>query len=267
MGKIGFLGFGNMASAIAGGILKSGLIRETDVVAYDPIRENIDKFSHPIMSSDTALQMAPESKYLFICVKPQMISEALASIVPALTKNHVLVSIAAGVSIERIKKLTDSVCPVVRVMPNTPLLLGCGSTAIAKPDDINEIDYDFVVNVFKCVGTVYEISSDKFNEVIPVNGSSPAFIYLFADIIAKSAKEVGLDYESSLEMFSDTLIGSARMLKESGYSPDELIQMVSSKGGTTVAALEAMKKHGFEDALKEGFSSCVHRAYELGKEN
>ena len=264
MPRIGFLGFGNMAQAIAGGIIANGFIDENDVYAYDPVISQIEKFNKNIVLSESALQLVQEVKYIFLCVKPQAIEDALVPAAKALLQDQIIISIAAGVSVERIRNITDGACRVVRVMPNAPLLLGSGCTAIAKPQDIDNKDYLYIKNVFGCVGKVYDIPEDKFNEIIPVNGSSPAFIYLFAKIIAESAAKHGLDYKTSIEMFSDTLIGSARMLKETDHNADELIDMVSSKGGTTVAALAAMEESGFTDSIKSGFDSCVSRAYELG---
>lgn len=266
MPAIGFLGFGNMAQALSKGIIESGFVSENEIHAYDTDKSQIEKFGKNIVSSDNALQVTQEAKYVFLCIKPQVADVAIGPIVSGLTENHVIVSILAGVSVKRIKSLIGGVCPVVRVMPNTPMLLGCGATAISKPQGISDTDYSFLINVFKCVGTVYEIPGNKFNEVIPVNGSSPAFIYLFAKIVAESAAKYGLDYKTSLDLFSDTLIGSARMLKESGISADKLIEMVASKGGTTEAALETMLKLGFSTAVESGFDSCVGRAYELGKD-
>lgn len=267
MKTIGFLGFGNMAKAIATGIIKSGFVEEGDIYSYDPNESNIDSFDFGIVKSESPLQFVQSVKFLFICVKPQFFDEAIAPIVDAIRADAVIVSIVAGVSVEHIKELIGASCPVVRTMPNTPLLLGCGATAIAKPDDISKKDYGFVCELFRCVGSIYEIPADKFNEITPVNGSSPAFIYWFAKIIAECAREAGIDYGDSLFMFSDTLIGSARMIKESGYSVDTLIDMVSSKGGTTVSALEAMQEGGFENAIKKGYRACVSRAYQLGKKS
>ncbi|MCL1831136.1 MAG: pyrroline-5-carboxylate reductase [Oscillospiraceae bacterium] len=264
MEKIGFLGFGNMASAIAKGILSVSHVL-VEVSAYDPFPQTIEQFQGKVKNISSAQELINTNKYIFLCVKPQMLSDALSPISDAFCDQHIVVSIVAGVTVEHIKDLIDNRCPVVRTMPNTPLLLSSGTTAISKPDDISATDYELIKSIFQSVGSVYEIHPDRFNEVIPVNGSSPAFIYLFAKIIAEQAAEYGLDYDSSLKMISDTLIGSAKMIIESGKSVDELIDNVSSKGGTTVAALQAMQQTGFSEALAAGFVACVERAYELGK--
>ena len=263
MEKIGFIGFGNMASAIAKGIIKNNN-EVISIAAYDPNDSFINEFSDTVTKYDNAFKLVQENRYIFLCVKPQMLEVALKPIAATFTKEHVIVSILAGVTISAINEIVKDICPVIRTMPNTPLLLGYGTTAIARPESISEVDYTFVKKVFKSVGEVYEISPDRFNEIIPVNGSSPAFIYLFAKIIAEQAHSYGLDYKQCLEMISKTLIGSAMMILETEKSVDELIAMVSSKGGTTVAAIEAMNRHGFTEALSEGIKACIERAYSLG---
>lgn len=265
MKPIGFLGFGNMATAIANGLLDGGLTEDTKVFAYDPYPEKIRMLGEGVYVSSSALQLIDEAKIIFLCVKPQDVDPVLDEIKTGLTPDHILVSIAAGVDVAQIRARTGAICPVVRAMPNTPMLLGTGTVAIARPVNIADADYRDIVRVFECVGAVFEISPDKFNEVIPVNGSSPAFIYLFAKVMAERAAAAGLDYQQALEMFAGTLIGSARMILDSGYDVDTLISMVSSKGGTTVAALEAMHENGFEAAIIKGFDRCVERAYELGE--
>lgn len=264
MKKIGFLGFGNMASAIAKGILAADK-KDITISAYDPTPIMIDQLNRRVLKSDSALQLVDNNKYIFLSVKPQMLLEALEPIVDHLTSEHVIISILAGVTVESIRKIVNDSCVVIRTMPNIPLLMSLGVTAIAKPDNISDSDYSFVKEVFGYVGSVYEIESNRFNEVIPINGSSPAFVYLFTKIITEQAVKYGFDYSLALEMISKTLIGSAKMMLETDKTLDELISMVSSKGGTTVAALEKMQEDGFVTSLENGFTACINRAYELGK--
>ena len=179
--------------------------------------------------------------------------EALKSQV---TADKVFVSIAAGISIAYVQNLLDCKCPVVRVMPNTPLLLGKGASALCPSDNISEEDKQIVYNMFAGSGVCEYIAEEHMNEIISVNGSSPAYIYLFAKAMADYAQECGIDYDKAMNL---------KMLKESGDSVDTLIEKVSSKGGTTIAALDAMKDLGFYDAVKKGMAACTKRAEELGK--
>ncbi|MGN0460505.1 MAG: pyrroline-5-carboxylate reductase family protein, partial [Ruminococcus sp.] len=151
------------------------------------------------------------------------------------------------------------------VMPNTPLLLGKGATALCPSQNISKEDFEIVKDMFALNGTVEVFGEEHMNEIIAVNGSSPAYIYLFAKAMADYAQECGIPYESALNLVVATLEGSAAMLRDSGDSPDTLIKKVSSPGGTTIAALDTLEEYKFYDAVKSAMASCTRRAEELGK--
>lgn len=262
--KIGFIGFGNMAQAIARGVERERGALGAQMCAYNPTAEKITAFGG-VTACVSALETARQAKYLFVCVKPQMLAEAAAQFRDGITEDAVIVSILAGVSADKLRAALHTDRPIVRVMPNTPLLVGCGATAIARPDGIRDGDYAFVRSVFAASGSVYEIAPDKFDEVIPVNGSSPALIYYFAKLAAQSAEKNGMDFEQALHMFADTLAGSARMINESGHDIDTLIRMVCSKGGTTLAMLDSLDADGFAAVVDRALDASVARARELGK--
>ena len=263
--KIGFIGFGNMAHAIANGIIEHNLVEAKDIVAFDPYPNQVSEFKHKIMLSSSALQVMKETKFVFICVKPQMLDEALAGLRGEITDDNIFISIVAWVTVKRISDLLETTRPIVRVMPNTPLMIGKGCTAVARPEGISQSDYDFIFSVFNSIGYAFNLPEEKINEIIPINGSSPAAIYYFAKIFAENAEKDGIDFDEALKAFSYTLIGSAEMMLTSGRSVDELITMVCSKGGTTLAMLDAFRENGFDKAVASGIDACVKRAYELGK--
>ena len=156
-------------------------------------------------------------------------------------------------------------CPVVRAMPNTPLLLGKGATALCKASNVTDQVFHMVLDIFAASGDVAVLTEDKMNTVIAVNGSSPAYIYLFAKAIVDWAAAQNIENKTALELICKTLEGSAEMLRSSGNTPDELIKMVSSPGGTTLKAMEALKKHGFYEGLWDAMDQCTKRAEELGR--
>ena len=131
--EIGFIGFGNMAHAIANGIIEHNLVEAKDIVAFDPYPNQVSEFKHKIMLSSSALQVMKETKFVFICVKPQMLDEALAGLRGEITDDNIFISIVAGVTVKRISDLLETTRPIVRVMPNTPLMIGKGCTAVARP--------------------------------------------------------------------------------------------------------------------------------------
>lgn len=261
--KIGFIGMGNMAGAIAGGILKAGIVAPGEICFFDVSEVAIE---HGKALGFTAFadenDVVKNSEYVFLCVKPQSFTKVLSKIKGSVSDKNVFLTIAAGIKISSITSAVGDVA-VIRAMPNTPLLMSCGAVALTKNDKATQTQFDFIKSIFESVGTVYELPENKFNEVINVNGSTPAYIYLFAKTVADYAVESGIPFEIALPMFCDTLKGSAEMLTKSGKTPDELITMVSSKGGTTVAAMNKFAETGFADSLRAGMKACVDRAYEL----
>ena len=266
MKKIGFIGAGNMATAIIGSLMGQNDGKADFINVFDLDKEKCDIMSKKgINIKKSAAYVMLESNITVLAVKPQNYPEVLEALKPQVTDDKVFVSIAAGISIAYVQNLLDCKCPVVRVMPNTPLLLGKGASALCPSDNISEEDKQIVYNMFAGSGVCEYIAEEHMNEIISVNGSSPAYIYLFAKAMADYAQECGIDYDKAMNLICATLEGSAKMLKESGDSVDTLIEKVSSKGGTTIAALDAMKDLGFYDAVKKGMAACTKRAEELGK--
>lgn len=265
--NIGFIGVGNMGFAIINGIMNmKDNTHKISVFAYDKDESKIDKIkklgAYSCISEQDILE---KCKYVLLAVKPQMFEVVLNTIRPAVTKDTVIISIAAGITAEYIKKMTIPEAKVVLVMPNTPLLLGEGATALAKGDKVSEDEFALVKSVFDACGETAVISQDKMKEIIAINGSSPAFIYLFAKGFIDYADSVGIDKEEAKKLFAKSLIGSAKMMTESGYSLDELIKMVSSPGGTTLAGLDELYSGKLTDVVDKACKSCTRRAYELSK--
>jgi pyrroline-5-carboxylate reductase len=266
--NVGFLGAGNMGFAIIKGLYKS-MAEASDVkislFAYDPDGEKtkrLEEFGVKICSSEK--ELAQKCKYLFLAVKPQSFGNVLEKIADNLNDDTVLISIAAGITGEFIKLKTKPFVKVVLVMPNTPLLIGEGATALAKIEPTSDEEFEFVTNIFSLCGEIAELPKDKMKEIIAVNSSSPAFIYLFAKGFIDYAESAGIDSVAATTLFSKALIGSAKMITDSGYSIDELIKMVSSPGGTTLAGLDKLYEGNLTGTVVKACESCTSRAYELG---
>ena len=264
---IGFIGAGNMGFAIIKGVAESGLCKDLDMCtdcpgirlyAYDSNEEmlkRLDKYDVSVCCSSK--ELAEKCKYIFLAVKPQQLDEVLDEIKDKVTNDSVLISICAGVSGEYIKSRTISDAKVVLVMPNTPLLLGEGASALARVGPVSDDEFELVCSIFSYCGEIAVIPKDKMKEIIAVNGSSPAF--------ADYAESVGIEKSVALKLFAKTLIGSAKMITDSGNSIDELIEMVSSKGGTTLAGLEKLREGDLEGTVKKACEACTKRAYELSE--
>ena len=260
MKKIGFIGAGNMATAIIKGIIaRNGNADNINVFDVSEEKQNLMKELGAAVCGSCA-DVTAKSDIIVLAVKPQHYAEAIASLKDAATAEKTFVSIAAGISISYVQNALGKACPVVRVMPNTPLLLGKGASALCPSDNISEEDKQIVEELFAGSGVCEYITEEHMNEIISVNGSSPAYIYLFAKAMADYAESCGIDYDKAMNLICATLEGSAAMLRESGDSADVLIEKVSSKGGTTIAALNKLREHGFTEAIRDAMQACTDRA-------
>lgn len=266
MNTIGFLGTGNMGTAILKGIAGSSMKSETKLYAYNPTAAKVDALaSYGVQKCSSEAEVAAASQYLFLAIKPQKFDEVLPRIADAITEDTVLVSIAAGIGVEYIRKLTKPNAKVVLAMPNTPLLLGCGATALATEAPVSDAEFAVVRRIFDACGMTAVIEPAQMKEIIAINGSSPAFVYLFAKGFLDYAEQVGLSGDVAKELFAQSLIGSAKMITDSGYSIAELIRQVSSPGGTTLAGLDRFYAGNLTDVVQDACDHCTRRAYELAK--
>ena len=263
---IGFIGAGNMAGAIVNGIIGTKTFPAGYIYIYDIDTEKCNVFSakgvHVVKDTTELIQ---KSDIVFLAVKPQNFAEVLTAAKSAVTEKTLFVSIAAGISTAYITDLLKCKCPVIRTMPNTPLLIGKGATAICRTDNVPDGQFDLVKSLFAACGTVTELEESQMNAVISVNSSSPAYFYLFAKAMLDSAVAQGIHRETALDLIAQTMEGSAEMLRESGKSPEELIKMVSSPGGTTLKALDVLYDRGCEQMIGDAMLACTKRAEELGK--
>lgn len=260
MKNLGFLGTGNMGSAIIRGISKL----EINLFAYRKHTEKLkDLEQYGVKPCENEQELVKKCEYILLAVKPQILGEVLDKIRPAVSENHIFISICAGISPEFIKEHTNPAVKTAIVMPNTPVMLGFGASAIARDNAISDEEFEFAKSVIGSCGIVREIPMNKMKEIICINGSSPAFIYLFAKGFIDCAMEVGIDEKTALELFAQSLIGSAKMITDSGMSIEQLIKQVSSPGGTTLAGLNKLYDGKLEETVKEACRACTKRAYEL----
>ncbi|MFV0401914.1 MAG: pyrroline-5-carboxylate reductase [Oscillospiraceae bacterium] len=264
--RVGFIGVGNMAGAIIKGILKQGLYRPEEIGLYDVSAEKLKE--HPGCAAfESVPALVAACPMVVLSVKPQVFPEIMPLVKEGMKRDTVLLSIAAGITAQSIKEAVGFDCKVVLAMPNTPLLLGKGATALARVAPTTKEEFAAAMELFASAGIAEEIDPSLMKEIIPVNGSSPAFVYLFAKVLADSAEQSGIDKQVALRLICQTFIGSAQMLRDSGMGPDELIKMVCSPGGTTIAAMDALYANGFDRALEQAYAACVYRAKELSGES
>ncbi len=264
--KIGFIGAGNMATAIIGGMISSGFA-PADIHLFDTDKEKLTAFAEQgITVEGCAVCVTRNSDIIVLAVKPQNYSEVLGTVKAVADESKTFVSIAAGITIEFVRRGLGITCPVVRVMPNTPLLLSKGATALCPSDNVSDDIFEAVKGMFANGGVVEVLEEDKMDAVISVNGSSPAYFYLFAKAMADYAETQGISHEVAMNLICATMEGSAAMLRNSGDTPDTLIKKVSSKGGTTIEALNVFYKNDIEKIINDAMSACTGRAGELSSE-
>lgn len=262
--EVGFIGGGNMAGAIIDAMLSAKVISPSFIYVSDPSEDKRASFNIKGVNTVSKNSELCSKDIIFLAVKPQIIDEVLSEISDCLDCKC-LVSIAAGVSVDYIKSLLNSDIPVIRVLPNTPMLILDGMTVIAKPDNVDVEIADFVLSVFNSAGETVILPEEKINEAIPMSSSSPAFFFRMLHVMACEGVENGLSYDDAFKLSATAMRGSANYALQSQKNPIELIEQVSSPGGTTVAALSAFDDFDFEGLMKSACHKCIKRAYELGR--
>lgn len=253
-----------MAGAIIDAILGSDILPSDSLYFFDTNQDKKDYYKKrgltPLSSN---AELAEMCDIIFLAVKPQIMDLVLDNI-KGKTDGKCIVSIAAGISVSYIKEKLGEETHVIRVLPNTPMLVLKGATVIAKPENVDSALLDLVVSIFKAAGEVEFLDENLINNVIPVSSSSPAFFFRMIRAMAQAGEKNGVDYQTSLKLAIATMHGAAHILAESEKTPDELIAQVSSPGGTTVAALTAFDEYEYEKVIDSAFKRCIKRAEELG---
>ena len=261
MYKLGILGVGKMGGAILNGIVKSKYYQNNEIMFYTKSLEKHIKYQNDgfVLAND-ALDLFKNSQTILIAIKPQMFSEVLECAKGYNFNGQCVISIAAGKDINTIKSYFNS-ATIVRAMPNTPSMINYGSTTICTNNKDNL--YYNSINILKTIGTVTEIEEEQMDISLPLNGSMPAFLYLFAKGFIEKAIKYGIDETKAKELCSEAIIGSAKMILESNLPIDTLIDNVCSKGGVTLEGLSKLNENNFTKAIDECYEACIKRAKEL----
>ena len=262
--KFGVLGLGKMGSSILNGIINSKIFNIEDVLLFDVNDQIISMYSMKgFKFTKSESELIENVEMLLISIKPQMF-KIFNDINLKLEDNQlIIISVVAGKTIFDLEQIFGKQ-NYIRVMPNTPALINAGATAIARKDVPDEI-FEVVKKIFLSVGVVEEITEDKMNEIIPVNGSMPAFLYYFMETYIDDAVSKGIDYDVATKLCAEAIIGSAKMVLESGKPISELIKDVCSPGGATLAGLKVFDDCDFKKIIIDSNEACINRAYELSK--
>lgn len=258
-------GIGAMGSALVKGWISSKMISPALITAVDVDAVKLKRTAKQlkIKASTDASQVLKGAGLVLLAVKPQQMKDLLSQSGSRFSKNTLVVSIAAGVSTEQIETGLPQGCPVVRVMPNTPALLGAGMAAVAGGKRAKASHVKLALGLFSAVGRAVKVTEDQMDLVTAVSGSGPAYIFHMVEAMTEAGIKGGLAPEVAHQLVAQTVFGAARMILETGKTPEELRIQVTSPGGTTQAALTKMAEKGFKETVGEAIEAATRRGAEL----
>lgn len=258
--KLGFIGCGNMASAIIGGIIKSGLYSSQDIIASDKSEEFLALKAKQLgINTTTDNKSAASADIVVLCVKPVYLYDVIEEIRDSVNENTLIISIAAGQSLGKMKTAFGKEVKLVRVMPNTPALVGEGMAAVAH-DGVSDADVKKVLDIFNSCGRAEVVSESLMDAVTAVSGSSPAYVFMFIEAMADAAVKAGMPRDKAYTFAAQAVKGSAQMVIETGMHPGVLKDQVCSPSGTTIEAVEVLEKKGMRSAVMEAMDACVKKS-------
>ncbi|MGH7822766.1 MAG: pyrroline-5-carboxylate reductase [Candidatus Binatia bacterium] len=264
--KIGFIGAGNMASALLKGILEAELVRPADVWVADTAakQRRSAKRRHGVAATADNRELVRGSRIVVLAVKPQILQEVLEEVNPEVTTSHLFVSIAAGFPLARLESGLGARARVVRAMPNTPALLGKGMSVLVKGARATAADLRAALEIFRAAGQAIAVADERLlDPVTGLSGSGPAYVFRFAEALIEAGVREGLAADVASQLVFQTLAGASAMLQQTEIGPRGLREMVSSPGGTTLAGLAVLEKSRFFEAVVDAVAAATARSKEL----
>ncbi|RIW29596.1 pyrroline-5-carboxylate reductase [Bacillus salacetis] len=263
--KIGFIGSGNMAKAILGGLLSSGVAASENIMASaltDATIESIKK-EFNINTTRDNISVAAVSDYLFLAVKPDQYAGVINEMKDHLKENTIVITIAAGVTLESLGEQLGQGVKIVRTMPNTPSLVGEGMSALCPNEKVTEEEMAQVVELFSSFGEAEVLPESLMDSVPAVSGSSPAYVFMFIEALADGAVKQGISRDKAYKMAAQAVLGAAKMVLETGSHPGELKDAVCSPGGATIEAVSTLEKTGFRASVLSAMESCYKKSSKM----
>jgi pyrroline-5-carboxylate reductase len=264
---IGFIGAGNMAEALIGGLVRGNHVAAGKIAASDPRKERLAELRQQFGIDVTTVnrEIVERSGLVVLSVKPQIMDKVLREVGEHVKAGTLVVSIAAGVDTATIEEAVPEGVHVVRAMPNTPALVGAGATAIAAGKHASEADLATAKALFDAVGITVELDETHLDAVTGLSGSGPAYIFLILEALADAGVKVGLSRRNAQRLAAQTVMGSAKMLLDTDEHPGRLKDMVTSPGGTAIAGLHTLEEGGLRTTLINAVETATRRSKELGR--
>jgi len=265
--KIGFLGAGKMATALARGFLNAKLVQAGQLIAADPFEAARKHFASETgaKTATTNLQATKAATVLILATKPDQVAAALAEISSAFTKKHLLISIAAGVTVARLEAALPAGARVIRVMPNTPALVGAGAAGFALGKNAAAADGQLAQKLLSAVGIALPVKESLLDAVTGLSGSGPAYVYQFIEALSDGGVAAGLPREVATKLAAQTVLGGAKMVLETGVHPGALKDQVTSPGGTTIEGLHELEKGKLRATVMNAVRAASEKSKTLGQ--
>lgn len=263
--KLGFIGCGNMASAIIGGILENNMVKKEDILASVKSESSAKRVQETlgISCSTDNLAVAKQADYLFLAVKPQFCAQVAAQIKDVLPKNQVIISIIAGKNLSWLKEQLGEEKKIIRTMPNTPALVEEGITGVCPDSLVSQEEIQQVLALLRSCGRADVVTEPILDIVGAVSGSSPAFVFMFIEALADGAVAEGMPRKQAYEFAAQAVLGSAKMVLDTGKHPGELKDMVCSPAGTTIEGVNTLEKEGMRSAVMDAVRACIAKTKKL----
>ena len=251
--KLGFIGCGNMAKAMMGGIISSNLVAKEDIIASDAFQGMLDgaKKDLGINITNDNKEVASQSEVIVLAVKPQFYPNVIDEIKDIISDTTIIITIAPGQTLVKLKEMFNRDVKIVRTMPNTPAMVREGMTAACKNEHVTKEELDYVCSLLDGFGKSAVVSEYMMDAVVSVSGSSPAYVYMFIEALADGAVLNGLPRDLAYKLASQTVLGSAKMVKETQLHPGILKDQVCSPGGITIQGVKALEENNFRNAVME----------------
>jgi pyrroline-5-carboxylate reductase len=265
--SIGFLGAGKMATALARGFIRAKLAEADQIVASDPVVVARTAFAKETGGRvvGTNVEVVQATNVLFLAVKPDQVPAVLAEVREHFTEEHLLISIAAGVPILKLESGLSPIARIIRVMPNTPALVGESATGYALGKSATAADGDLALRLFSAVGSAFQVKESLLDAVTGLSGSGPAYVYQFIEALSDGGVAAGLPREVATKLAAQTVLGGAKMVLETGQHPGLLKDMVTSPGGTTIEGLHELEKGKLRGTVISAVRAATEKSKKLGQ--
>jgi len=264
---VGIIGSGNMGEILIRGLIESGKVKKGDIIASDASQERLEYISqtYGVRHSSSNAELVKKSAIIIIAVKPQNIDVLLEELSNSSHENHLFISIAAGVTTDRLAAKMHHQSGIIRVMPNAPASVLAGIAAICPGRNVSPADLQRAISIFESVGKAVVVNNESLMDVVTgLSGSGPAFAFLVIEALSDAGVQLGLSRKESSLLAAQTVFGAAKMFLETGRHPSELKDLVATPGGTTFAGLKMLEKGNFRSTISDAVEAATNRSRELG---